>query len=239
MGRLPLLIALLFLCSAVFSEFLVGENGGRLLILCEGQTEVFVSPPSGGAQAVLLDENYQAEFAAPQSGPYSVQCGREVKTAMVGRAWEKAGLVEGEGIRLEIAVVALLGALALILAVRFLYFSLVGKVRFTKSVSNGRAALEVYSGSALCDVEIEDGQLEGGKLLVPKIGAWKTWRFSYEAEGGACKAGLCAKCDGRRISEDARIFADGKEIDLKNGKIEGGNLESGVKRRLLKADEAL
>lgn len=223
----PVFAILLLLPHVASAEFLVGNGaaGDRIYVLCEGETRAFVSHPGGEMESLALDDGGQAYFVPASEGPYSVQCGSEVETIAVrakaaGREdWLLAEKEGWAGRKLAVGVSFFIFAIALALVVAHFRFygkgaflgRLLGKTAFTKTVLGGEVTLAIESDNELLFVEIEDAQLEGGKLEVPKIAAGKEWSFSYESEGAITGAKMSANERGKRIVMDARLMVDGKE----------------------------
>ena len=195
-----LLIFLLFLLAPANALFLAGqsEQGGEISVLCEGQSQAFLSLPTGELRALALDSDFQAKFSPAASGPYTIQCGNETKTISVTLpAREDSGAYSsGENFFL-VAGVAIVFLAALLLAAKIF---LKPRTVFSKSFSNGRARLYLCAGEELYGIKITDpqGGIDGAplSLSIPRLACGAEWSWEYEAESGepAIAARLSAKC---------------------------------------------
>jgi len=216
-GKLALVFAILLFLLPQFAaaEFLVGESGGLISVLCDGESEIFVSAPGGGLERLALDSDFQSQYRAGESGPYSVQCGKEVKTVSVKLSGRMAPIEEKRsGPFAAVAAFSFFAAFLLALAAFFMEMKFPRKATFEKCAKNGKVSLAVFSGRELLFVEIEDPQVEGGRISVPKIKAGKGWKFEYESEGGILPAKMSAIEGGKRITLGARLIFEGNAAGL-------------------------
>ncbi len=193
-------MACLLLSLPANALFLAGqaEPGGAISVLCEGQSRVFLSLPSGGLQALPLDPDFQAEYAPVSSGPYTFQCGNETKTVLASlpRQAGAGAYPGGENLFLAAGMAAVFLAALLAAAKYFLRPTTV----FSKSAGGGRAAIFLRAGEDLREITITDLQGgEGGRplsLSIPHLSAGAEWNWEYECDPGGplLAARLSAKC---------------------------------------------
>ncbi len=217
---IALLALLLFLLPMLQAEFLVGSGnvGQKISMLCENQSAVFVSGPSGESLRLALDENHQSEFTPDVSGPYAIQCGHEAKTIEVASEAAKAepaAIAQGD----FFALFALLAFFAFFmaataLAADYLFFS---RAMFAKTVENGRAKLVLRAGKGLEKIEIADPVaigFGGGEMRfsIPRLDAGKQWAFEYEMEApqNALPASLEARVSGQTVSMLFNLHIEGQ-----------------------------
>ena len=245
--RTPLgLVALLLLLPMQTALFLVGEGnaGGEISILCENQERVFVSSPDGEVLQLDLDSAFQAEFIPQQSGPYTVQCGRETATIAVESA-QQAGAgkeKEQENAFLLLAAAGIFFA-AFAAAALLLAKNRFSKNVFSKTVEGNRAQLHLRAEKKLEKIEIEDPVQFSypGKPLrfsVPRLEAGKEWSWEYDiaTPEKALPATLEAWEGKRKISMLSKLLIEGKGgIAPKIGRGISGSPPTKIKRKLQKA----
>ena len=142
------LIACLLLSLPASALFLAGqtEPGGAISVLCEGQSHVFLSLPSGELRTLPLDSDFQAEFLPQDGGPHTFQCGNETKTIPVpphARA-DSGAYSNGENLFIVAGMAAAFIA-ALFSAAKFFIRPCTS---FSKSESNGRMKLCLRAGGS-------------------------------------------------------------------------------------------
>ena len=172
-------------------------------MLCEGQSSVFLSLPSGEVRALPLDSDFQAKFFPATSGPHTFQCGKETATVAVflPKPADSGAYSSGENMFLVAGVAIAFLAALLIAAKAFLK----PRTIFSKSGGGGRVLLFLRAGEDLQGITIYDPQ--GGengqplKLLIPRLPSGAEWRWEYESSGGPLlDARLEAKCANGAVS---------------------------------------
>ena len=184
----PFLMACLLLPLPANALFLAGqiEQDGEISILCEGQSSVFLSLPSGDLRALPLDSDSQAKFIPTSYGPHTFQCGNETATVAVSPpAREDSGAYSsGENI-LIVSWVAIVFLAALFISAKVF---LRPRTTFLKSGGSGRVKLLLRAGEDLRAIKIADPQ--GGEdgepivLVIPRLPAGATWGWEYECTSG-------------------------------------------------------
>lgn len=201
-----LLIFLLFLLAPANALFLAGqtEQGGEISVLCEGQSQAFLSLPTGELRALALDSDFQASFSPAASGPYTIQCGNETRTISVSLpAREDSGAYSSEESFFLVAGVAAFFLASLLLAAKIF---LKPRTIFSKSVDSGRARIYLCAGEALYGIKITDlqGGIDGAplSLSIPHLAAGAEWSWEYEISAGepVLAARLAAKCAKGSVS---------------------------------------
>ena len=194
--------------------FLAGqtEQGGVISILCEGQSRVFLSLPTGELRAIPLDSDFQARFLPTDSGPYTIQCGKETATmaVLLPKQTETGTYSSGENLFLAAGLVIAFLAALLIAASALLR----PRTIFSKSAGNGRVALFLRAGEDLHGIEIID--LQGGedgaplRLSIPHLPAGASWNWEYECNSAEpLAASLSAKCANGLISIVSYLEGEG------------------------------
>ena len=203
-------------------------------MLCEGQSHVFLSLPSGELRTLPLDSDFQAEFLPQDGGPHTFQCGNETKTIPVpphARA-DSGAYSNGENLFIVAGMAAAFIA-ALFSAAKFFIRPCTS---FSKSESNGRMKLCLRAGENLQDVRITDPQGgEGGlplELSIPYLPAGKEWVWERECSPGEPQlpARLSAKYPKGEISLISQV--DGGMVQAQAADGDG----AAVKRKLKRAD---
>ena len=184
----PFLAFCLLLSLPANALFLAGqaEQEGAISVLCEGQSSVFLSLPTGELHALPLDPDFQARFFPASSGPHTFQCGNETKTIIVSMRQRADSGAYSSGENLFLAAGAAIAFLAaLLLAAKA---SLKPCTAFSKSVSGGRVKLFLRAGEELRGIRIIDPQGgEGGKplqLFIPRLPAGAAWDWEYDENPG-------------------------------------------------------
>ena len=175
-----LLICLLLLAAPACALFLAGsaQPGGEVSILCEGQRQAFVSSPSGGSRALLLDSGGQASFYPDEAGPHTIQCGNQTKTISVSLAAQPSSLPAGSEGSFFLPVLALaiiIAAAALAALSRFTR----RRTEFSKQERDGRVELRVFAAEELRSIRISDPDAEH-ELRIPRLAAGAGWGWEYE-----------------------------------------------------------
>lgn len=231
--RMPLAAVglLLLLLPAAHPLFLVGEGlvGESISVLCENQERVFVSPPSGQAEMLPLDSDFQAEFVPEVQGPHTVQCGREAKTVDIAPAeGTGAGMAVQKDASLAFISVGMLLA-GMLAALIFAARSLFSSAQFTKRVEGNRARIFLKAGKKLEKVEIEDpvSFSYAGKPLhfsIPALKEGREWSWEYEIAlpEKALPASLDALEGGKKVSMLSRLAIEGKEKETSGHAHAGG-----------------
>ncbi len=204
--RALICIFLLLAFSSANALFLAGqtEQGGAISVLCEGQSQVFLSLPSGELRAISLDSDFQAKYLPASSGPHTFQCGNETATVAVSlpKRSDSGAYSSGENLFL-VAGVAIVFLAALLIAAKFF---LKPSTIFSKSGSNGCVRLFLRAGEEMHGIKIND--LQGGEdghpleLSIPHLPAGAAWSWEYErnASEPLLAARLSAKCANGEIS---------------------------------------
>ena len=178
----------LLLSQIASALFLTGqaEQGSVVSILCEGQSSVFLSLPTGELRELPLDSDFQAEFLPASSGPHTVQCGNETRTisVLLPAHADPGAYSSGENLALA-AGAAIIFLAALCLAARLF---LKPCTIFSKSGCNGRVRLYLHAGEDLQGIKIFDPQGgEGGQpleLSIPHLPSGAEWIWEYDANPG-------------------------------------------------------
>ena len=232
--RFPVLAALLLALFApcAFPAFLVGwgEEGGNISILCEGQQAVFVSSPGGGAERLALDGNFEAVFVPRESGPHTVQCGKETRAVNAAVRQEETVYADEEGSGLVFQLAFL--ALVFLFSAGFTYFLskklVLSQPVFTKSVRGNCARIFLQAGGRMDRIEIDDPVSMGfaggsARHEIPVLAEGARFEYEYEIEKPerALPASLEAICNGKRIRLLSDIRIDGKTDAVALGKRAG------------------
>lgn len=180
-----LLICLLLLVAPASALFLAGQPqpGGEVSVLCEGQRQAFVSSPSGGSRALLLDPSGQASFYPEEGGPHTIQCGSQTRTITVALAPQTDSLPAGSegGFFLPVLAIAIIIAAAALAALTHFRKR---KTEFSKQERDGRVELRVFAAEELRGIAISDPD-SGQELRIPRLAAGAGWGWEYErAEDG-------------------------------------------------------
>ena len=184
MGRLrPFLVSVLLLLLPANALFLAGqaEQGGPVSILCENQSQAFVSSPEGDVRALALDSDFQASFLPQEGGPHTIACGRETQTIQVSMQPRGGAPAFSGNENIFPAAAALAFLAALVFALRLI---IKPRTEFSKSSDGGTVRLRLRAGEGLRDITITDPQ--GGeegkplKLSVPRLAAGARWEWEYE-----------------------------------------------------------
>jgi len=188
----------LLLSSPANALFLAGqsEQGGEISILCEGQSQAFLSLPTGELRALALDSDFQAKFTPAASGPCTIQCGKETKTIFVQLpARSDSGAFSGGENFFIVAGVAIVFLAALLIAAKIF---LKPKTTFSKSSAGGRVRLYLHAAEDLKEIKITDlqGGVDGAPLAlsIPHLPAEAEWSWEYESGEPLLAARLSAKC---------------------------------------------
>jgi hypothetical protein len=181
-------VFLLLAIPAAHALFLAGqsEQGGAISILCENQSQAFVSTPEGETRALPLDSDFQAAFLPQEGGPYAVQCGREVKAIAVSMPPRADAPAYPGWENILIAAGAVLVFLAALLAAQYLFLR--SRTEFSKSSEGGSVRLCLRAGGDLREIRISDPQGGGGgaplELSIPLLPAGARWEWEYERAPG-------------------------------------------------------
>lgn len=234
-----LALAALLLCAASSAEFLAGfdSSSGKIWVLCENQSEVFVSGPQGATGRFALDTSHQASVEPQSGGEHVVQCGRETAAVQAFLPPEPQPLLAYGGYE-AFALTALVLSLASIGIFLFAARFLLSQTYFCKEVRDGKARIILRAGPQMENVSIRDpvaigcGEAEL-EFHIPLLPAGKEWEAEYEYllnEENALPASLEAHSGGRKLSM-LSILAAGR---LARG---GGRQEAkAAKRRIAKSD---
>lgn len=232
-----LAIAMSLLATAAHSAFLVGQDAGKITVLCEGQQAVFVSLPSGAALRLALDADFQASLVPQAAGTYSIQCGREVVTIAVAGSAAPAQMQTYDAWSAALVAFLILSFLAAALLLAWLFIR--GRTEFSKTVEGGRATILIRAGRRMERLALSDPVSFGHKgeemrFAIPVLEAGREWKFEYELDSSsaALPASLEADCGGKRISMLSELRAEGKAVAAP--KMESGKKPVG-KRRLARA----
>lgn len=206
-------ILVLLAAQLAHAEFLVGQESGKITVLCEGQEAAFVSGPAFQSRRVALDSDFQAFFSPEGPGTYSVQCGKETKAlAVTGQAAAAAQAESYDSWGAAFVAFFILSFAAGALAVMWLFVQ--KGEEFTKTVSGGRAKITFRHARRLERLELEDpvsfGRNSPMKFSLPLLEAGKEWSLEYEADfgKGTLPASLRARCEGKEISFLSELRSD-------------------------------
>ena len=230
-------ILILLLMQVAHSAFLVGQDAGKITVLCEGQQAVFVSVPSGAVLRLALDADFEAGMATEAAGIYSIQCGREAKSVAVAGAAAAARTETYDALGAAFVAFLILSFLAATLLLGWLFIR--GRTEFSKTVEGGRATLLIRAGRKMEGLAVSDPvsfDYRGREMrfAIPALEAGREWKFEYEldASSTALPAGLEAECEGKKISMLSELRIGGEALAVP--KAERGKKPAG-KRRLARA----
>ncbi|MFA6490012.1 MAG: hypothetical protein WCT52_05025 [Candidatus Micrarchaeia archaeon] len=206
----------LLLFSSVHAEFLASYDSasGKIWVLCENQSSVFVSGQDGLSREIALDANSQADFTPAHGGKYAVQCGKAALAVTVPSEPPAMQLAKGREDIGWIAIAALAVLFSFLVALVALRV-LLSQSWFCKSVEGNRARITLRAGSAMKNVLITDpvaighsgGQME---FSIRHLDAGREWQAEYEVETpeNILPASLQAECKGGRVSMLSQLIAD-------------------------------
>ncbi|MEM2138104.1 MAG: hypothetical protein QW568_03375 [Candidatus Anstonellaceae archaeon] len=242
------LLAFVFAAIALANaEFLVGNStvGGKMPILCEGETEVFVSQPDGEVAKLALDGYSQAEFPPKMAGPHTVQCGKHTIVAYASQENDSAGAVNSGGeFFATLALLVLLAGffIATFLAAKFFFLD---RTEFLKNAGNGKVEINLRTAKKMENLVVEDpvcvGYAGGEKRFrIGTLEPGRSWKCEYEIDGWeparALPASLSATQQGRAISLLSGLFIEGRGKNTgEKLSAEAGKKAYSEKRRLPKA----
>lgn len=175
------------------------QPGGEISVLCEGQSQVFLSAPDGQLRAIALDNSSQARIYPQGNGPYTIQCGSEAKTVLV--RLPQMPVAGAFGAESALPMVAGLASVFLLAAFFISRRLLRKRTDFTKQIEGARVVLRISAAEKLANITIADpdGGVEGRPLLlhIPCLADGASWSWEYEREeAGAplAPARMSAKC---------------------------------------------
>lgn len=224
-------VLFLLICSGIASALFLAAQGeeGRLLVLCEGQREAFISSPDGALMRLQLNSSSQAEFAPSLHGPHAVQCGNETKVVQAQLPSGAPGMPPGNGITWFV-----IASLAAFFALMLAAFALLARhfisqrVEFTKRVSGGTAELSLCSGMELTGIEISDPveMGHGGKAVsfrLQRLSAGQKWAHACTVANPsrALPASLFAHSKNGKVSLLSRLFIEGKQPQSQKSSLQG------------------
>ena len=234
--------ALLLLFSSLHADFFANydSGSGKVWVLCENQSSVFVSAQGGGTRELALDADSQVNFTPPQGGKYAVQCGKSALVVSVPSAPPEPQAVQGDGGIYLLALAALfavfsIGVFAFALRVLF------SQSWFCKSVEGGTTKISLRAGAEMKNIRIRDPVAMGftGKEVefdIPRLEAGKEWQAEYAAESlqGALPASLQAECKGKKISMLSQLIAD---FPARKKRAASAKPQPKAKRKVRKAED--
>lgn len=207
---------MLLLSASLHAEFLASfdKTSGKIWVLCDNQSSVFVSSQDGLQREIALGLSSQADFAPPQGGKYAVQCGKAAIVVSVPSEPPAPQAAQGgEGLG-WIAIAALSVAFSFFVAA-FALRVLFSQSWFCKSVEGNRARITLRAGSAMRNVLITDpvaiGHSGGAmEFSIPRLDAGREWQAEYEVENpeNILPASLQAECRGGNVSMLSQLIAD-------------------------------
>ena len=223
MKAFHLALALLLASGTIGALFLAGpaEIGKPFSILCEGKGNAFISLPDGTNRSLALNSSGQAEFTPQEAGAYAIRCGNETKTVVAQQAGDAISSLVLFSI---MAFVALMAAASVYISKAILG----GTMRFSKTVSGGKARLLLHADRDMELVEISDPVCFGhaGKSMgfsVPMLKKGAEWGFEYPIASPekALPASLTAMVGGKEVSmlSELHIEDEGK-IPAKQPRLE-------------------
>ncbi|MCX8195046.1 MAG: hypothetical protein N3G22_03000 [Candidatus Micrarchaeota archaeon] len=238
---LALAFAVLFF-NLPYCAFLVGEGrvGEKIPILCEGQEHVFVAFPNRSTAKLSLDIYFQTYLVPESAGPHSIQCGNETRVVKVMAREGEMRLPPLERPAFDLPLLAA----ALFASTLAIFIFLLGRASketvFLKSVKGKIATIVLRPAEHMKNVKIEDPVCEGfgGKPLAfsfPSLPAHTSWKYEYEIDVGLppAPAKLNAKCCGKEIFLESKLYIEGKEVVPK--KKEASLPKAKQKRKLQRA----
>ena len=234
--------ALLLLFSSLHADFFANYDAGsgKVWVLCENQSSVFVSAQGQGARELALDAASQVSFIPQQGEKYAVQCGKSTLVISVPSEPQSPQPVQGGGEIYLLALAALFAVFSIgvfIFALRVLF----SQSWFCKSVEGGTTKISLRAGAEMKNREIRDPVAMGfsGKEMefhIPRLGAGKEWQAEYGTgePQGALPASLQAECKGKKISMLSQLIAD---FPAKKKHAASAKAQPKAKRKVRKAED--
>jgi len=205
----------LLLASQSFAEFYANYDAvaGRIWVLCDNRSEVFVSGQGMQAQEIWLDENSQAGFAPQAGGKYVAQCGNLTREVNVPLTAQPPSPVKESDFAMALAA----GAVFLLFSLLLSFFAmrvLFSQAWFCKSVVGNRAKITLHAGAGMKNIVIRDkaGGFAGGEkvFVIPRLERGGEWQAEYDINGqeSALPAGLEAEYGGKRMIMQSQLIVD-------------------------------